>query len=84
MNMVANKRGRRVGKRASRKTVVAKVTRERKRGTLRPGRSGAKVTSQKQAIAIGVSEGRRAGAKVSKRRRPARRRRAVARRRASS
>jgi hypothetical protein len=38
--------------------------RERKRGTLRSGRSGKKVTSRKQAIAIGLSEARRAGAKV--------------------
>ena len=38
--------------------------RERKRGTLRSGRSGKKVTSRKQAIAIGLSQARRAGAKV--------------------
>jgi hypothetical protein len=38
--------------------------RERKRGTLRSGRSGKKVTSRKQAIAIGLSEARRAGGKV--------------------
>jgi len=37
---------------------------ERKRGTLRSGRSGKKVTSRKQAIAIGLSEARRAGGKV--------------------
>jgi hypothetical protein len=41
---------------------------ERKRGTLRSGRSGKKVTSRKQAIAIGLSEARRAGAKVPKKR----------------
>lgn len=41
---------------------VAKVMRERKRGTLRSG-SGKKVTSRKQAIAIGLSEARRAGGK---------------------
>jgi hypothetical protein len=40
---------------------------ERKRGTLRSGRSGKKVTSRKQAIAIGLSEARRRGAKVPKR-----------------
>jgi hypothetical protein len=39
--------------------------RERKRGTLRSG-SGRKVTSRKQAIAIGLSEARRSGAKVPK------------------
>ncbi len=38
--------------------------RERKHGTLKSGRSGKKVTSRKQAIAIGLSEARRAGAKV--------------------
>ena len=50
------------GKKAQKK--VAKVMRERKRGTLRSGGSGRKVTSRKQAIAIGLSEARRAGAKV--------------------
>ena len=43
---------------------VEKVMREKKRGTLRSGRSGKKVTSRKQAIAIGLSEARKAGAKV--------------------
>ena len=56
---------RRYGKKASKK--VARVMRERKRGTLRSGRSGKKVTSRKQAIAIGLSEARKAGAKVPKR-----------------
>ena len=37
---------------------------EKKKGTLRSGKSGKKVTSRKQAIAIGLSEARRAGAKV--------------------
>jgi hypothetical protein len=37
---------------------------ERKKGTLKSGRSGKKVTSRKQAIAIGLSEARREGAKV--------------------
>ena len=50
------------GKKASEK--VEKVMRERKRGTLRSGGSGKKVTSRKQAIAIGLSEARRAGGKV--------------------
>lgn len=53
---------RKYGKKAGEK--VEKVMRERKRGTLRSGRSGKKVTSRKQAIAIGLSEARRAGAKV--------------------
>ena len=56
----------RYSKKASRK--VARVMRERKRGTLRSGRSGRKVTSRKQAIAIGISEARRAGYKVPRRR----------------
>jgi hypothetical protein len=45
---------------------VEKVMKERKAGTLRSGSSGRKVTSKKQAIAIGLSEARRAGEKVPK------------------
>jgi hypothetical protein len=45
---------------------VKKVMEEKKRGTLKTGRSGKKVTSRKQAIAIGLSEARKAGAKVPK------------------
>lgn len=45
---------------------VARAMRERKRGTLKSGRSGRKVTSRKQAIAIGLSEARKRGAKVPK------------------
>jgi Family of unknown function (DUF6496) len=48
---------------------IERVMRERKRGTLHSGRSGKKVTSRKQAIAIGISEARRAGMKVPTRRR---------------
>jgi hypothetical protein len=51
------------GKKAGEK--VEEVMREKKRGTLRSG-SGKKVTSRKQAIAIGLSEARKAGAKVPK------------------
>jgi hypothetical protein len=47
---------------------VERAMHERKRGTLRSGRSGKRVTSQKQAIAIGLSEARQAGGKVPKRR----------------
>lgn len=54
----------RYGKKASEK--VEKAMHERKRGTLKSGRSGKKVTSKKQAIAIGLSEARQAGAKVPK------------------
>ena len=50
------------GKKASAK--VGKAMKERKAGTLKSGRSGKKVTSRKQAIAIGLSEARRAGGKV--------------------
>jgi hypothetical protein len=46
---------------------VAKVMHERKAGTLRSG-TGKKVTSKKQAIAIGLSEARREGKKVPKKR----------------
>jgi hypothetical protein len=46
---------------------VEKAMDEMKHGTLRSGRSGKKVTSRKQAIAIGLSEARRAGAKVPRR-----------------
>jgi hypothetical protein len=41
--------------------------REMKEGKLKSGRSGKKVTSRKQAVAIGLSEARRSGAKVPKR-----------------
>lgn len=43
---------------------VEKAMHERKEGTLKSGRSGKKVTSRKQAIAIGLSEARKEGAKV--------------------
>ena len=52
----------RYGKKAGAK--VKRAMEERKAGTLRSGRSGKKVTSRKQAIAIGLSEARRAGGKV--------------------
>jgi hypothetical protein len=46
------------------KQKVKKAMHERKKGTLKSGRSGKKVTSRKQAVAIGLSEARRAGGKV--------------------
>jgi hypothetical protein len=49
-------------KKASKK--VEKAMHERKKGTLKSGRSGKKVTSKKQAIAIGLSQARKEGAKV--------------------
>ena len=61
-----------------RKTGPSKVKRamhEMKAGTLRSGRSGKKVTSRKQAIAIGLSEARQAGAHIPKKKRVRRSRR---------
>ena len=52
----------RYGKKAGEK--VEKAMHERKEGTLKSGRSGKKVTSKKQAIAIGLSEARAEGGKV--------------------
>ncbi|MHB8812849.1 MAG: DUF6496 domain-containing protein [Steroidobacteraceae bacterium] len=52
----------RYGKKAQSK--VKRAMQERRQGTLRSGRSGRKVKSRKQAIAIGLSEARRSGAKV--------------------
>jgi hypothetical protein len=54
---------------------VKSAMRRRKRGTLRSGRSGKKVTSRKQAIAIGLSEARKKGARVPRKRGSSRRRR---------
>ena len=45
---------------------VGRAMRERKEGTLKSGRSGKTVKSRKQAIAIGLSEARKAGKKVPK------------------
>ena len=53
---------------AKAKQKVKRALHERKRGKLRSGRSGKKVTSRKHAIAIGLSEARRAGGKVPKKR----------------
>lgn len=53
---------------------VKRALHKRKRGTLKSGRSGRTVKSRKQAIAIGLSEARRAGAKVPSRRRKSSRR----------
>jgi Family of unknown function (DUF6496) len=61
--------GRKIMARKYSKKASAKVERamkERSAGTLKSGRSGKKVTSRKQAIAIGLSEARAAGAKVPK------------------
>jgi hypothetical protein len=55
---------RKYSKAAGRK--VEKAMKERKQGTLKSGRSGKTVKSRKQAIAIGLSEARKAGKKVPK------------------
>jgi hypothetical protein len=72
--MAAKKKtgGRTYGKAASKK--VAKAMHERKKGTLASGRSGRAVKSKKQAVAIGLSEARRAGAKVPKKKKSSARR----------
>ena len=62
---VRKKSMRRYGKKVGKK--VERSMREMKSGTLRSGRSRKKVKSRKQAIAIGLSEARSAGAKVPKR-----------------
>jgi len=54
------------GKKASKK--VENTMRERKHGTLKSGSTGKKVTSRKQAIAIGLSEARKEGKKAPKKR----------------
>jgi hypothetical protein len=58
---------RRYGAKASQK--VEKAVHEMKHGQLRSGRSGRRVKSRKQAIAIGLSQARRAGGKVPRRKR---------------
>jgi hypothetical protein len=63
----------RYGKAAAKR--VRSAMHRRKRGTLKSGRSGKRVTSRKQAIAIGLSEAREKGAKVPRRRRSSSRRR---------
>ena len=76
--MASKKRGtRRYSKKASKK--VGRAMRERKHGTLRSGRSGKKVKSRAQAIAIGLSEARRSGAKVPPRKGKGRRKRSRSR-----
>ena len=66
--MAARKKSgsRKYGKAAGKR--VESAMRRKKKGTLRSGRSGKKVTSRKQAIAIGLSEAREKGAKVPRKR----------------
>jgi hypothetical protein len=69
--MATKKTPRKYSKAAS--EMVETAMHERKHGTLRSGRSGKKVTSRKQAIAIGLSEARREGKKVPSKKAPAKR-----------
>ena len=62
--MARTAKKRKYGKGAAKK--VRRAMEKRKAGTLRSGRSGKKVKSRKQAIAIGLSEARKRGAKVPK------------------
>lgn len=64
--MAKKSRKRKYSKGAANK--VKRAMKKRKSGTLRSGRSGKKVRSRKQAIAIGLSEARRAGKRVPKKR----------------
>jgi hypothetical protein len=66
---MARKYGRKAGK------SVERAMHKMKRGKLSSGRSGKKVRSRRQAVAIGLSEARRKGAKVPARRRRGRKRR---------
>ena len=70
------------GKKAGQK--VKRAMHERKRGTLRSGRSGKKVKSRKQAIAIGLSEARKAGAKVPRKKSSGSRKKSSSKKRKSS
>jgi hypothetical protein len=77
--MAAKRGGRKYGKSASRS--VKSAMRRRKSGTLRRGKSGhgGKVTSREQAIAIGLSEARKKGAKVPKKKSSSRRKKSSSR-----
>jgi len=66
---------RKYGRKATKK--VARAMHKRKSGTLRSGRSRAKVKSRKQAIAIGLSEARKAGARVPRKRKSARKKKSA-------
>ena len=68
---------RRYSKKAS--TDVKRAMKKRKTGTLKSGRSGRKVKSRKQAIAIGLSEARKKGAKVPKKKSSSRRKKSSSR-----
>ena len=63
--MAARKTSKRKTSKSASKDVESAM-RQRKRGTLKSGKSGKKVTSKKQAIAIGLSEARKKGKKVAR------------------
>ena len=67
--MARKAKKRKYGKGAAKK--VRRAMKKRKAGTLKSGRSGRKVKSRKQAIAIGLSEARQRGAKVPKKKKRA-------------
>jgi len=69
------------GKKAQSK--VKRAMHKRKAGTLKSGRSGKKVTSRKQAIAIGLSEARKEGGKVPRRKAGSKKRKASSRKKKS-
>ena len=71
----------RYGKKAQ--STVKKTMKKMKQGKLKSGRSGKKVTSRKQAIAIGLSEARKKGAKVPKRKSKTSRKKTGARKKSS-
>lgn len=84
--MAARKKGggrRKYGRAASKR--VESAVRRRKKGTLRSGRGGkgGRVKSRKQAIAIGLSEARKKGAKVPRRRSSGRKRSSGSRKRST-
>jgi hypothetical protein len=70
------------GKKA--RTKVKRSMHEMKRGKLKSGRSGKKVKSRRQAIAIGLSEARKAGGKVPKKKSTSKKRKAPARKKTAS
>jgi hypothetical protein len=63
---------------------VARAMRKRKKGTLKSGRSGKTVKSRKQAIAIGLSEARKAGKKVPKKKKSSKKSSSGARKKTST
>ena len=63
---------------------VERAMKEKKSGTLKSGRSGKTVKSRKQAIAIGLSEARKAGAKVPAKKKAASKKKAAPKKKAAA